>query len=84
MQAEGQLARDESLLRNAKRDLVRYKLLLSQDSIAEQQVPTQESLVQQYEGAVKTDQGQIANSPIRELLHRYRGVSVCDWWTRET
>ena len=70
MQAEGQLARDESLLRNAKRDLVRYKLLLSQDSIAEQQVPTQESLVQQYEGAVKTDQGQIANAKLQLTYSR--------------
>jgi multidrug efflux system membrane fusion protein len=70
MQAEGQLARDESLLRNAKRDLVRYKLLLSQDSIAEQQVPTQESLVQQYEGAVKTDRGQIANAKLQLTYSR--------------
>jgi multidrug efflux system membrane fusion protein len=70
MQAEGQLARDESLLRNARRDLIRYKLLLSQDSIAEQQVPTQESLVQQYEGAVKTDQGQIANAKLQLTYSR--------------
>ena len=70
MQAEGQLARDESLLMNAEKDLVRYKLLLSQDSIAEQQVPTQESLVQQYQGAVKTDQGQIANAKLQITYSR--------------
>ncbi len=70
MQAEGQLARDEALLRNARTDLARYKLLLSQDSIADQQVATQESLVQQYEGAVKTDLGQIANIKLQLTYSR--------------
>jgi multidrug efflux system membrane fusion protein len=70
MQAEGQLARDGSLLRNAESDLVRYKLLLSQDSIADQQVTTQESLVQQYKGAVKTDRGQIANAKLQLTYSR--------------
>jgi multidrug efflux system membrane fusion protein len=70
MQAEGQLARDESLLKNAVNDLERYKLLLKQDSIADQQVTTQESLVQQYQGAVKTDQGQIANAKLQLIYSR--------------
>jgi multidrug efflux system membrane fusion protein len=70
MQAEGQLARDESLLRNAQSDLERYSLLLSQDSIADQQVTTQESLVQQYKGAVKTDQGQISNAKLQLTYSR--------------
>jgi multidrug efflux system membrane fusion protein len=70
MQAEGQLARDEALLRNAESDLVRYKLLLSQDSIADQQVTTQASLVQQYKGAVKIDQGQIANAKLQLTYSR--------------
>lgn len=65
MQAEGQLARDEELLRNAEADLVRYKLLLTQDSIAVQQVTTQESLVNQYKGVVRTDKGQIANARLQ-------------------
>jgi len=70
MQAEGQLARDESLLKNAESDLARYKLLLSQDSIADQQVTTQESLVQQYRGAVKTDRGQVANAKLQLTYSR--------------
>jgi multidrug efflux system membrane fusion protein len=70
MQAEGQLARDEALLRNAESDLIRYKLLLSQDSIADQQVTTQESLVQQYKGTVKTDRGQIANAKLQLTYSR--------------
>ncbi len=70
MQAEGQLARDESLLRNAENDLARYKVLLAQDSIADQQVTTQESLVHQYQGVVKTDQGQIANAKLQLTYSR--------------
>ncbi len=58
-QAQGALERDKSLLANSRVDLDRYQTLLKQDSIAEQQVATQKSLVVQYEGAVKTDQGQI-------------------------
>lgn len=58
-QAQGALKRDKALLANARVDLDRYQTLFSQDSIAEQQLATQKSLVAQYEGAVKTDQGQI-------------------------
>src|SRR4029434_10478182 len=35
-QAEGQLAKDEAMLKNAKIDLARYKVLLSQDSAGTQ------------------------------------------------
>lgn len=65
MQAEGQLARDEALLKNAEIDLARYKQLQAQDSIAEQQTITQEALVQQLRGTVKTDQGLIAGSKLQ-------------------
>jgi len=65
MQAEGQFARDEELLKNAIADLARYKLLLSQDSISVLQVTTQESLVKQYKGVVQTDKGQIANARLQ-------------------
>jgi membrane fusion protein, multidrug efflux system len=58
-QAQGALARDKALLDNARIDLDRYKTLWSQDSIAEQQLATQKSLVAQDEGNVKADQGQI-------------------------
>ena len=58
-QAQGALLRDKALLANAHVDLDRYQTLFAQDSIAEQQLATQRSLVAQDEGAVKTDQGQI-------------------------
>lgn len=65
MQAEGQLARDEALLKNAEIDFARYKQLQAQDSIAEQQTATQEALVQQLRGTVKTDQGLIATAKLQ-------------------
>jgi len=58
-QAQGALARDKALLANARVDVDRYQTLFAQDSIAEQQLATQKSLVAQYQGAVLTDQGQI-------------------------
>lgn len=63
-QAEGQLLRDQALLENAKLDLARYKQLASQNSIAKQQVDTQQALVHQYEGTVKVDQGSVAAARI--------------------
>jgi len=57
--AEGTLAKDTALLQTARLDLKRYQTLLSQDSIASQQVDTQASLVRQYEGQVKSDQANI-------------------------
>jgi multidrug efflux system membrane fusion protein len=64
-QAEGMLARDLALLENAKIDVGRYRTLLQQDSIAEQQVATQEALVKQLEGTVRMDQSQIANARLQ-------------------
>src|SRR5438046_1396084 len=61
VQFEGQMARDQALLANARIDLERYRTLYTQDSIAKQQVDTQEALVRQYEGTVKADQGQVDN-----------------------
>jgi len=58
-QAQGQLARDQALLKNAYLDLARYQKLSSQDSIARQQVDTQQSLVQQYKGTILSDQAQV-------------------------
>jgi membrane fusion protein, multidrug efflux system len=64
-QAEGQLARDKALLQNARVDLERYRVLWDQNSIQKQQLDTQESLVKQLEGAVKTDQGQIDSAKLQ-------------------
>ncbi|MFC5399485.1 MdtA/MuxA family multidrug efflux RND transporter periplasmic adaptor subunit [Undibacterium jejuense] len=65
MQAEGQLLRDQALLKNAQLDLQRYRQLLAQNSIAKQQVDTQEALEQQYQGTVKNDQGIVENAKLQ-------------------
>lgn len=57
--AEGQLLKDQALLKNAYLDLARYKTLVAQDSIPRQQLDTQESLVHQLEGTVKSDQAMV-------------------------
>jgi membrane fusion protein, multidrug efflux system len=61
-QAEGQLARDQALLKNAELDLARYRKLVAQDSIPRQQLDTQDSLVHQYVGTVETDQALVDNA----------------------
>jgi multidrug efflux system membrane fusion protein len=58
-QAQGQLAKDQALLRNAQLDLVRYNTLVAQNSIATQTRDTQISLVAQDQAAIKTDQAQV-------------------------
>ncbi len=54
-QATGQRQRDEAQLENAKLTLQRFRTLLSQDSIARQEVDTQAALVRQLEAAVVAD-----------------------------
>ncbi|CAK0752319.1 membrane fusion protein, multidrug efflux system [Gammaproteobacteria bacterium] len=58
-QAEGQLARDQALLRNAETDLSRYRSLFKENTLARQSLDTQEALVRQYQGTIKVDQAQI-------------------------
>ncbi len=55
MQATGQLRRDEAQLENARVTEKRYRTLLAQDSIAQQEVDTQAALVRQLEGTVNVD-----------------------------
>ncbi|MCW5298197.1 MdtA/MuxA family multidrug efflux RND transporter periplasmic adaptor subunit [Herbaspirillum lusitanum] len=69
-QAEGQLARDQAQLGAARLDLQRYRTLLSQDSIASQQVDTQAALVKQLEGTVKSDQGNLASARLQLTYSR--------------
>ncbi len=58
-QVQGNLARDQALLKNAQLDLKRYQDLLAKDSIASQQVDTQAAQVRQLEGTVAADQAQV-------------------------
>jgi multidrug efflux system membrane fusion protein len=69
-QAEGQLAKDQALLKNALIDLDRYKTLFAQDSVAKQQLDTQAALVRQYEGTIKADQGVVDNAKLQLTYSR--------------
>ena len=55
-QAEGQLAKDQAALKNARADLERYKVLIAEDSIPRQQLDTQGATVDQIEATLKSDQ----------------------------
>jgi multidrug efflux system membrane fusion protein len=69
-QFEGQLARDQALLENARVDLQRYRVLWAQDSVAKQVLDTQESLVRQLDGTVKMDQGLIEGVKVQLVYTR--------------
>ncbi len=64
-QAEGQLLRDQALLKNAEIDRDRYQTLLEQDSISGQQSVTQEAQVKQYQGIVEMDKAQVNNAKLQ-------------------
>jgi len=63
-QANGQLLRDQAQLANARLDLQRYRTLLSQNSIARQQVDTQAATVRQAEATVQADQAVVETAAI--------------------
>jgi len=69
-QAEGQMVRDQALLKNAILDRERYKELVAKDYIPKQQYDAQQSLVHQYEGAIKIDQGQIETAKLQLVYCR--------------
>ncbi len=64
-QVEGQLARDQALLENARVDLERYQIANSKNAIPKQQLDTQVATVHQYEGTVKLDQGQVDTAKLQ-------------------
>ena len=64
-QAEGQLARDQAQLANAQIDLARYRDLAARDSIARQQVDTQEALVKQLSGTIRINQAAVDNARLQ-------------------
>jgi membrane fusion protein, multidrug efflux system len=64
-QAEGLMASDEATLNNAKVDLNRYQVLMSQDAIPKQQLDTQAAAVRQSEGAIRRDQAAIDSAKLQ-------------------
>jgi multidrug efflux system membrane fusion protein len=64
LQAQGQLSRDEAALKNARIDLVRYQNSFKEHAVPEQQLATQQATVDQDEGTVKVDQGNLAAAQV--------------------
>ena len=64
-QAEGQRQQNLAQLRNAELDLKRYQTLFKQDSIARQQLDSQQALVRQYQGTTKVDQAQVDDARLQ-------------------
>jgi multidrug efflux system membrane fusion protein len=69
-QAEGQAAKDQAALQNARLDLERYRVLNAQDAIPRQQLDTQAAIVSQNEAALKSDQGQIDSAKLNITYSR--------------
>jgi membrane fusion protein, multidrug efflux system len=63
-QVQGQLARDEATLAQARIDLDRYRAALSRNAVPQQQVYDQEQAVKQDEGLVKNDQGAVESAQV--------------------
>jgi multidrug efflux system membrane fusion protein len=76
LQAQGQLARDQALLKNARIDLVRYQDSYKEHAVPEQQVATQQALVEQDMGVLKLDEGNLAAAQVN--LDYTRIVSPID------
>jgi multidrug efflux system membrane fusion protein len=64
-QMQAQLFKDQASLRDARLNLDRYTTLIPSGSIAQQQVDTQKSMVDQLDGQVRTDQAQIDNAKLQ-------------------
>jgi membrane fusion protein, multidrug efflux system len=69
-QAQGQLAKDEALRKDAEANFERFKLLFKEGVIPQQQLDTQAASVGQFDGAIKTDQAQIDNAKLQLTYSR--------------
>lgn len=64
LQGQGQLARDEALLKNARIDLVRYQNSFKEHAVPQQQLATQQATVDQDEATVTLDRGNLAAAQV--------------------
>ena len=69
-QAEGQLAKDQAQRKDAEVNYERFKLLFKEGVIPQQQLDTQAALVGQFDGAIRSDQGQIDNAKLQLIYCR--------------
>jgi len=64
-QAEGQLARDQAQLEDAKRTLARYRELRAQKVVSQQEYDDQAARFGQFGGTIKADQAAIDNARLQ-------------------
>lgn len=64
-QAQGQLAKDQALLHDAQANFDRYDTLFKEGVMSKQQRDSQQASVEQFEGAIKSDQAQIDNAKLQ-------------------
>ncbi|UBN55689.1 MdtA/MuxA family multidrug efflux RND transporter periplasmic adaptor subunit [Pantoea agglomerans] len=63
-QAQGQLAKDQATLANARRDLARFEKLAKTSLVSQQELDTQRSLVSETLGTIKADEGSVASAQL--------------------
>ena len=64
-QAQGQLAKDNATLANARRDLARYQQLVKTNLVSRQELDTQQSLVSETQGTIKADEAAVASAQLQ-------------------
>src|ERR1700687_4120799 len=69
-QAEGLLAKDMALRKDAEVNFQRFQLLFNAGVIPQQQLDTQRSLVGQFDGAIRGDEAQINNAKLQLIYCR--------------
>lgn len=70
MQAEGQLAKDQATLANARRDLARFETLAKTGLVSRQELDTQRALVSETLGTLKADEGSVASAKLNLTYSR--------------
>lgn len=69
-QAQGQLAKDQATLVNARRDLARFEKLAKTSLVSQQELDTQRSLVSETLGTLKADEGGVASAQLNLTYSR--------------
>ncbi len=69
-QAQGQLAKDQATLANARQDMARYQQLVKTNLVSRQQLDTQQSLVREAEGTLAVDRSAVASAELQLTYSR--------------
>ncbi|NDO80362.1 multidrug transporter subunit MdtA [Citrobacter sp. NCU1] len=64
-QAQGQLAKDNATLANARRDLARFQQLAKTNLVSRQELDAQQALVSETQGTIKADEASVASAQLQ-------------------